>query len=160
MNKAYLLLGGNIGDRKKVILAAIKLIKEKIGSVISLSSFYETAAWGIEEQNPFYNCAIIVETSKTPQQVMAEILEIEEMLGRKRGSNKWTERIIDIDILFFNEEIINNEFIKIPHPRIQERNFALIPLLEIAQNYIHPLFKKTVQELLAECTDKLMVKKI
>lgn len=158
MNEAYLLTGGNIGNRLGYLSKAKKEIRKRCGEVLQESSIYETAAWGMENQEAFLNQVLKIETLFNPEQLLKSILQIEETLGRKREL-KYGPRIIDIDILFFNDEVIDQEGLKIPHPQIQSRRFVLIPLDEIASNKIHPIFKKNISQLLAECPDLLEVKK-
>lgn len=159
MNTAYLLIGGNMGDRKVILTKAKKLIYSGIGIVKTASKIYETAAWGIESQAPFLNQVLEIESSFTAEKMLAIIHKIETQLGRKRFE-KWHKRTIDIDILYYNTEIINTENLVIPHPEIPNRKFTLIPLAEIAPNLKHPILKKTQSELLAHCADKLEVKSI
>lgn len=152
LNKIFLGLGSNLGNREENLLMAQRLIAEKVGEICSKSSVYETAAWGITEQNAFLNQVIEVETSFSPSAVLHLVLTIEKDMGRIREI-KWGERSIDIDILYYNNEIISTENLEIPHPFIQERKFVLVPLCEIAQDFIHPKFKQTNLELLKECQD-------
>ncbi len=159
MNKVYLLLGSNLGNSKNQLLLAIKYIDEHIGKVIEISGLYSTAAWGNIQQSDFLNQVIVVETSLHPLSLLKEILAIEEKMGRVR-TVKNAARIIDIDILFFNSEIIKEKDLTIPHPEIQNRRFVLIPLVEIAASLLHPILKKTAQELLNMCSDNLNVQKI
>jgi 2-amino-4-hydroxy-6-hydroxymethyldihydropteridine diphosphokinase len=159
MNVVYLLIGGNMGDRLEYLSAAGKKIAELCGPVIESSSIYETAPWGIEDQDGFLNQALKIKTSHSPESLLSLILGIEESLGRKR-SVKYGPRIIDIDIIFFNDAIINKGQLTIPHPQMQNRRFVLEPLNEIASTVIHPLLHKTVSNLLKECPDHLAVNKI
>lgn len=156
-HKTYLLLGSNLGDRKLMLKNAAVVISQKIGVIESYSSIYETLAWGIEDQPAFLNQVIKVETSLHPQKLLTTINGIEKELGRVRHQ-KWGERLIDIDILYYNEDIIETENLVIPHPEIINRRFTLIPLAEIAPNYIHPIIKKNQSALLEICPDKLEVK--
>lgn len=156
-HKTYLLLGSNLGDRKLILKNAAVVISQKIGVIESYSSIYETLAWGIEDQPAFLNQVIKVETSLHPQKLLTTINGIEKELGRVRHQ-KWGERLIDIDILYYNEDIIETENLVIPHPEIINRRFTLIPLAEIAPNYIHPIIKKNQSALLEICPDKLEVK--
>ena len=158
MNEVYLLTGGNIGDRLSYLSRAKKTIEERCGHVLQESSVYETAAWGMENQEAFLNQVLKIETLLTPDELLKSILQIEEQLGRKREL-KYGPRTIDIDILFFNDAVIDQQGLKIPHPQIQNRRFVLIPLNEIASEKIHPVFHRTVSELLAECPDLLEVNK-
>ena len=153
-----LLLGGNLGDRFQNIINAVNAIKEFVGSIQKKSSLYETAAWGITDQPHFLNQVVVVHTILSAQQVLEKILFIEKQLGRERLV-KMGPRIIDIDILFYDDKIIEEENLIIPHPRLQERKFVLEPLNELIPNYIHPILKKSVKVLLQECTDTLNVKK-
>ena len=157
MNTAYLLLGANIGNPVQQLQDARAEITDRIGPIIQASSLYESEAWGVEDQPIFLNQVIQVETEHTVQRVLQDIMKIEILLGRIRGQ-RWGSRIIDIDILYFNSEIVHEEDLQVPHPYIQERNFTLIPLVEIAADYIHPIFKKSNTELLHESTDPLNVK--
>ena len=159
MNTAYLLLGSNIGKREAYLYNAIALINKKAGKVIGQSSLYTTKAWGNENQNDFLNQALCVETNFSAEELLQTILKIEKQLGRTR-TQKWEARTIDIDILFFNPQIINSSTLTIPHPHLCERRFALVPLAEIALELIHPVLKKSVSELLKDCNDKLEVIKI
>jgi 2-amino-4-hydroxy-6-hydroxymethyldihydropteridine diphosphokinase len=158
MNKAYLLLGGNLGDRRQNLDKAIAFLEETCGKVSKHSSIYETAAWGKTDQPSFLNQAVEIETELNSRQLMRKILKVEKMMGRTR-KEKFDPRIIDIDILFFNDEICNYSFLKLPHPEVQNRRFALAPLAEIT-NLMHPVLKKTISELLQECRDELEVKKM
>jgi 2-amino-4-hydroxy-6-hydroxymethyldihydropteridine diphosphokinase len=158
MNEAYLLTGGNIGVRSDYLARAKEAIKKKCGDVLQVSSIYETAAWGMENQEAFLNQVLEIETNLNPDELLQSILQIEEGLGRKREL-KYGPRTIDIDILFFNDQVIDQEGLKIPHPQLQNRRFVLVPLDEIASNKIHPIFKKTISQLLAECPDPLTVNK-
>jgi len=158
MNEAFLLTGGNIGDRKNYLWRAKKEIEERCGKILKQSSIYETAAWGKEDQEAFLNQVLKIETGLSSEELLHTILKVEEDLGRKRDL-KYGPRIIDIDILFFNNEVIDLHGLKIPHPQIQNRKFVLVPLNEIAAEKIHPVFQKTVSRLLSECPDPLTVNK-
>jgi len=158
MNEAYLLTGGNIGDRLQHLLQAKTEISKSCGTILQKSSVYETAAWGNEQQESFLNQVLKIETEKTAQQLLLSILQIEEDLGRKRAQ-KYGPRTIDIDILFFNGEVVEEPGLTIPHPQIQNRRFVLVPLNEIAAHKVHPVLNKTMAQLLSECPDSLAVNK-
>lgn len=157
MNKIFLITGGNIGDRKKNLETAAMLIEKKIGKIIQSSKIYETDAWGITDQNSFYNQVHIVESMFSAFEVMKKILKIEEKMGRVR-TIKNAARVIDIDILFFNDDIVNEQNLTIPHPQIINRRFVLMPLDEIAPTMIHPVFQKNIHAILLMCKDGLNVK--
>lgn len=159
MNTAYLLLGSNIGNKEKNLSLAVKWLKNSVGKIISKSSVYSSTAWGNSDQPDFLNQAICIQTHLMPEELMQTILIIEKKLGRER-TEKWAPRIIDIDLLLFNEEIIKTSILEVPHPYLHKRKFALIPLNEIASDAIHPAFKKSICNLLKECSDTLNVKKI
>jgi 2-amino-4-hydroxy-6-hydroxymethyldihydropteridine diphosphokinase len=159
MNKAYLLTGGNMGDRKQNLAAAYRHIEEQCGEISKASSLYETAAWGKSDQPPFLNQALELKTSLAPKQLLKTILQIEKKMGRVR-EEKYGPRLIDIDILLFNNDSYNYPLLIIPHPEMQNRRFVLVPLAEIAASEIHPVFKKTIEELLEVCPDKLEVSKV
>ena len=156
MNKVFLITGGNIGNRKKNLDTAAALIEKHIGHIIQSSKIYETDAWGITNQPTFYNQVLIVESKFTAQKVIQTILKIEEEMGRVR-TIKNAARIIDIDILFFNDETVNEQNLIIPHQEIANRRFVLMPLDELAPKMIHPVLKKSVEELLSVCKDPLKV---
>ena len=159
MRTAYLLIGGNLGDRKANLLTANSLINEQCGSLTRSSSIYETEAWGNVDQPSFLNQALEISTSLNARQLIRKILKIEKEMGRVR-KEKLGPRIIDIDILLFENEIHDLRFLKIPHPEMQNRRFVLVPLAEIDPTLQHPVLKKTIAELLEECPDNLEVKKI
>jgi 2-amino-4-hydroxy-6-hydroxymethyldihydropteridine diphosphokinase len=159
MNKAYLLTGGNMGNRKAMLQQAIQLLNEFCGKVTAESSLYETAAWGKTDQSAFLNQALELTTELNARQLIRKILKVEKLMGRER-KEKYGPRIIDIDILLFNDEVCDIHFLKLPHPEMQNRRFALTPLTEIAPGIIHPVLKKTIKDLLKDCPDTLEVKKI
>jgi 2-amino-4-hydroxy-6-hydroxymethyldihydropteridine diphosphokinase len=159
MNKAYLLIGGNEGDRLFHLKNAIESISGNIGKILKRSSLYETAPWGKTDQATFLNQALIISTELDAFSLMAEILETERSLGRQR-KEKNGPRTIDIDILLFNNEVYQDADLKIPHPELANRRFALEPLSEIAPDLMHPVLHQSIRNLLLACPDQLDVKKI
>ena len=158
MNKAYLLIGGNVGNRQENLHSANHLLQTSCGEIGLRSHLYETAAWGKTDQPPFLNQALLLLTGLTAQMLLQKILAAESQMGRERAE-KYGPRVIDIDILFFNDDIIQKPGLVIPHPEIRNRRFALTPLCEIAPGLVHPVFLKTIEQLLEECPDELEVKK-
>jgi 2-amino-4-hydroxy-6-hydroxymethyldihydropteridine diphosphokinase len=158
MNKTYLLLGSNMGNSQQLLLDAIQQIEINTGRLIRASGLYSTAAWGNTDQPDFLNQVIVIESKLTAEKTLQSILSIEKKMGRVR-TIKNAPRIIDIDILFFNKDIIHLPELMVPHPEIQNRRFVLIPLNEIAPRFIHPVLKQSVHQLLMQCKDPLNVKK-
>lgn len=158
MNKTYLLLGSNMGNSTQQLLHAIKNITRQIGAVTRRSSLYTTAAWGNTNQPDFLNQVIVVETNLSATATINALLVIEKNMGRVR-TTKNAPRIIDIDILFFNKEIIAEKKLTVPHPQIENRRFVLIPLNELSPGFKHPVSYKTMHQLLKDCADPLDVKK-
>lgn len=156
LKKIHLLTGANLGDRFGNLEKAIHHLEERVGAVLKVSSLYETAAWGSIDQPNYLNQAIEMETKLPPLQLLTTIHEIEASLGRTRQT-KWESRIIDIDVLFYAHLQITTEKLTIPHPRIHQRNFVLIPMLEIAPLKRHPVFKKSIEKLYLESEDELEV---
>jgi 2-amino-4-hydroxy-6-hydroxymethyldihydropteridine diphosphokinase len=159
MNQTYLLIGGNLGNRQENLQKARELIGAEAGPILDFSALYETEAWGMKEQPAFLNQVLRVSTNKSPQQLLSSILAIEHQMGRER-IQKFGPRLIDIDILFYNDEIIDEPGLSIPHPQLHLRRFTLEPLNEIASHFIHPILQKSISVLLKECPDPLAVKKL
>ena len=153
MKKAFLLLGGNIGEVTETFHTAILQIQEKCGKLESYSSIYQSDPWGFEADDPFLNQVLCINTQLEAEDLIDILLEIEKNLGRTRSGNGYQSRIIDIDILFIDELIINTQKLTIPHPRFEERLFAIIPVMEIAYNLKHPATGKSISEIKKECTD-------
>jgi 2-amino-4-hydroxy-6-hydroxymethyldihydropteridine diphosphokinase len=156
MNKVFLLIGGNMGDRLQNLHQAIALLSATCGPVIQQSAVYETAAWGKTDQAAFLNQALLLNTSLSAQELITAVLLVEERMGRHRAE-KFGPRVIDIDIMFYNDAVINEPHLTIPHPQMQNRRFALVPLNELAPKMVHPVLNKTLEELLQECKDELPV---
>ena len=158
MNIVYLLLGSNLNDRSATLNLARAAISSGIGSITNESSIYESEPWGFHSEQLFLNQVIRIETNFKPLHILREILKIENKLGRKRADNKgYKSRAIDIDILFYNNEIIKEDNLIIPHPKIPERMFTLLPLSELDQSMIHPGSLKSIEELITDCKDPLNV---
>ncbi|TCO08283.1 2-amino-4-hydroxy-6-hydroxymethyldihydropteridine diphosphokinase [Natronoflexus pectinivorans] len=159
-HKAILLLGGNKADTRGLITQALKQIKNLAGEVICHSFGYESPAWGFQSNHHFTNLVIEISTAKNPEELLITTQQIEKSLGRIRKSDTgYTDRGIDIDILFFDDVSITSPTLTIPHPRLHLRRFTLIPLCEGWGELIHPVFKKTMNELLSECPDEGICKK-
>jgi 2-amino-4-hydroxy-6-hydroxymethyldihydropteridine diphosphokinase len=158
LNKAYLLLGGNMGNRIDNLDKAIHHIALATGTITRSSACYETAAWGNTSQPNFLNQVVVIQTALNAPALLKALLLIEKKMGRTR-TVKNAPRNIDIDILFFNKETHQLKDLTIPHPQIQNRRFVLTPLNEITPGLIHPVLKKTMHQLLINCPDKLDVKK-
>lgn len=156
MNQAHLLIGGNVGDTIKNLQQAIELLNRHCGTVIQQSSVYKTAPWGKADQQDFLNQAVLLLTPFSAKELMDLVLNVEATMGRKRAE-KYGPRIVDIDILFFNDAIIREPGLIIPHPELQNRRFALVPLEEIASAFIHPVLCSSVHDLLLNCPDQLKV---
>ena len=158
MNTAYLLIGGNLGDRAAYLALAVQHISALCGRVTATSSVYETAAWGNTNQPAFYNQAICVETILEAETLLEMLLAIELEMGRVR-EEKYGPRTIDLDILMINDFVVSTPTLTIPHPQMHNRRFALLPLNEIAPALLHPVLDKTIHELLLNCPDTLDVQK-
>ncbi len=153
MSTAYLLLGTNLGDKEQNLSNAVRSLK-KLGRVKKLSPIYETEPWGFADERNFFNMALSLETQLNPFELLAEILRIEISIGRSRQEKQWVAREIDIDIIFYDDMVVDEENLVIPHPHLKNRKFALVPLTEIAPGLIHPLYRKTLKQLLSECPDE------
>ena len=160
MHKVFLGLGTNMGDRDANLREAISRVGEHIGPIRKTSSLFETEPWGFDTSNKFLNMVAEVETWLTPSGVLGAILMIEAQLGRIRGEKQYSSRVIDIDILFYDDLILDEITLKIPHPLMHKRNFVLVPLNEIAPDLIHPVLKKSVGSLLNCCEDLSEVRKM
>ena len=182
MKEVFILLGSNRGDRKDYISKALEMIGIKAGAICKKSALYETEPWGFDDSTPFLNQVVDIETNLEPEALLEQLVTIEVRLGRIRpfdgcgcgvsssqalaqGSDTkefpaFSGRTIDIDILFYGQRLVFSDTLMIPHPRIHERRFTLVPLNEIAPEFIHPLLKKTISVLLRDCRDHAQVSKI
>ena len=158
MVEVYLLLGSNLGNRQLFLKQAIAFIEAQVGNVVKYSGIYETKSWGKTDAPDYLNQVLLVKTLLEPITLLKELLKIELLLGRKR-EEKWGSRTMDIDILFYGDEIINEPELNIPHPQLHNRRFTLEPLVELAPSLMHPALQKTLKQLKDELQDDLQVKK-
>jgi 2-amino-4-hydroxy-6-hydroxymethyldihydropteridine diphosphokinase len=158
MSDVYLILGSNLGDRMKNLRKATELISKNAGKIISRSAVYETEPWGFNHRLNFLNQVLKINTALKPQEILEVIIKIEKLSGRKRNNNTYTARVIDIDILFYNNKVIKSDKLIIPHPRIQERMFVLVPMAELQPDYIHPELLLSISQLKNECRDTKWVR--
>lgn len=159
MPTVYILLGGNLGNRQRMIGAAIGQIQTIIGAVLDRSSVYETEPWGFPDQPYFLNQLIMVHTELLPEPLLDHIQEIETQLGRVRNGASHGARLIDIDILFYDQQVFRSERLTIPHPQLHLRSFALTPMMELAPDFIHPVFQVPIRELYRRNQDALIVRR-
>ena len=159
MIDVFLLLGSNLGDRKAFLQQAINMIGADLGPVTKKSSIYETEAWGKTDEPNYLNQIVLVNTELPAMRVLEKVLRIETGMGRMRDE-KWGSRIIDIDILFYGQDIIDDPGLIVPHPELHKRMFTLVPLSEIAPSFQHPVLKKSIFNLKSELKDNLIVKKL
>ncbi|MEZ4839393.1 2-amino-4-hydroxy-6-hydroxymethyldihydropteridine diphosphokinase [Flavobacterium sp.] len=159
-SQVILSLGSNLGNRLENIQLAIKFIHQTIATVIKVSSLYETPSWGFDSE-PFCNCALVLQTSKNAEQILDEVLQLETKLGRVRnGGEGYQSRVIDIDVITYNEEIIDTEKLKVPHPHMQNRKFVLLPMRDLNLDWRHPILQKYLPELVALAEDKSNCKEV
>jgi len=152
LEKVILHLGSNVGDRELLLNQGLDLISENIGTILSSSAFYETEPWGVKDQQDFLNLAINVETTLNPLDLLTEAKAIEQIVGRTKKEH-WGPRRLDIDIIFYGQKCFIEDHLIIPHKEVQNRNFVLIPVMEIAGDWIHPELNKTVEELYLNSSD-------
>lgn len=157
---AYLLLGGNLGDRKANMNKAVSLLQSNAGEVIERSLLYESEPWGFDDIHTFYNQAVAIETALNPYELLDKIHSIENALGRVRQSRQYVSRTMDIDILFYDNRVIASEQLTIPHLQLPNRRFVLEPMNEINPSFMHPLLHKSMAQLLDNCPDTKLVKAI
>jgi 2-amino-4-hydroxy-6-hydroxymethyldihydropteridine diphosphokinase len=158
--QVILSLGSNQGNRLATIQSCIDLIHKEVATVVKVSKIYETPAWGFESE-PFYNAAILIHTSKSAQKILKQVLKVEKMLGRVRSKEfGYQARMIDVDIIAFDEEIISTEMLQVPHPLMQNRKFVLQPMMDLGLNWEHPTLKKSIAQLLLQTEDKSEIKAV
>ncbi|MCR5889394.1 2-amino-4-hydroxy-6-hydroxymethyldihydropteridine diphosphokinase [Hymenobacter sp. J193] len=159
MPLAYLLLGSNLGDRAATLSQARQQLGETAGALVAASGLYETAPWGLAEQPAFLNQAVALRTTLSPTELLAACLAAEQRAGRTRHV-RWDARTLDVDILLFDDVVLDTPALQLPHPRLPERRFALAPLCEIAATVRHPLLHSTIADLLEICGDTLPVERV
>jgi len=151
MNRVYLALGANTGNKPVNLLHAISFISKRIGTLSAISQVYETKPWGFESENNFLNMAVCVETSLLPDEILSITQDIEKIIGRTQKTNhSYQDRLIDIDVIAYEDLVLHSENLQLPHPLFHKRRFVLEPLNEIAPDFVHPVFRKTVREMLGE----------
>jgi len=160
MNRVYISLGSNRGKREENLQRSIELLNEKAGKVVQRSSVYETEPWQMTDSTNFLNQVVLLETALNADTLMDTILGIESALGRIRIAERYEPRTIDIDILFFNNDVLETEKVTVPHPHLHQRRFVLNPLSELAPGFIHPVLQKSMEQLLQECGDSLEVSRL
>ena len=161
MNKVVVLLGSNLGNSKLLFQRGLNLLIEKLGKLLSKSALYESSPWGFEHENNFLNQVLILETIYSAEDVLQVCLQVENNLGRVRKEQiGYSARVIDIDLLFVNDEVLETETLVLPHPRLHLRKFTLLPLVDLIPDFIHPRLQRDMQYLLANCKDNSIVRKI
>lgn len=160
MHKITILLGSNQGNRKELIMKAIQLLEIKLGKCQKVSSIYESETWGFEADTAFLNQVLMFDSPLKPEEILQIGLDAEKELGRTRNEGGYASRTMDIDLLFYDNQIIEEENLQIPHPRLHLRRFTLEPLVEIMPSFIHPRLKKDMRELLEVCTDNVIPNKL
>lgn len=160
MHKVYLGIGGNIGNKQINFKEVYQTIENELGTIKQSSSIYETPPWGFQSDDAFWNSVLLISTQLQPEFLLSRIHAIEDRFGRKRDKEGYSSREIDIDILYFDDSFLETETLIIPHSRIHQRKFVLVPLAEIAPNLKHPLIRLTSLEMLENCKDESVIKKI
>ena len=160
MHQVFLSIGGNLGNKRANFDKVYTHIQNELGCIVLRSSVYETPAWGFVSEDSFWNQVLCIETLLNPSEILEKIKKIDAAFGRKRSGNGYSSREMDIDILYFDDNIINTENLTIPHPLLHKRLFVLVPLAEIAPDFVHPVLKLSSLEMLNSCDDKSMIKKL
>jgi len=160
MHQVFLGIGGNVGNKHDNFDKVYTFIQNELGKITKSSSIYETPPWGFDAKDNFWNQVLLIETVFSPTILLQKIAEIENWFGRKRESGKYNSRQMDIDILYFDDLVIETDKLTIPHPHIPQRLFVLVPMSEIDANFIHPLLKLTSLEMLNNCNDSSAIKKV
>lgn len=160
MNQVFVLLGSNLGPRQVIIKKAADALLERVGSGGQVSSLYESAPWQMDSNHPFINQVLWLQSSVTLTEFWAACRQIEKQYPRKIQKDRYLDRYLDIDLLFWNDEVVQSEQLNIPHPRLAERRFALLPLCELAPHWVHPQLQMTVQNVLDQCQDSSRVRKL
>lgn len=160
MHQVFLSIGGNLGNKRANFDKVYTHIQNELGCIVLRSSVYETPAWGFVSEDSFWNQVLCIETLLNPSEILEKIKKIDAAFGRKRSGNGYSSREMDIDILYFEDNIINTENLTIPHPLLHKRLFVLVPLAEVAPDFIHPVLKLSSLEMLNNCEDKSEIKKV
>jgi 2-amino-4-hydroxy-6-hydroxymethyldihydropteridine diphosphokinase len=160
MHQVFLSIGGNLGNKRANFDKVYTHIQNELGYIILRSSVYETPPWGFDSEDSFWNQVLCIETLLNPSEILEKIKKIDAAFGRKRNSEGYSSREMDVDILYYEDKIIETENLTIPHPLLHKRLFVLVPLAEIAPNFIQPVLKLTSIEMLNNCEDKSEIKKV
>ena len=160
MHQVFLSIGGNLGNKRANFDKVYTHIQNELGSIILRSSVYETPPWGFDSEDPFWNQVLCIETHLNPSEILEIIKKIDAAFGRKRISEGYSSREMDVDILYFDDQIINAENLTIPHPLLHKRLFVLVPLAEIVPDFVHPVLRLTSVEMLSVCADKSEVRMV
>lgn len=160
MHQVFLGIGGNIGNKPENFSKVQNLIEREIGLISKQSSVYESPPWGFHAEDNFWNQVLMVETELSPGEILSEITKIESSFNRKRRSGGYTSREMDVDIIYYDDIFVETGDLIVPHPRLQQRRFVLVPLAEIAPDFKHPLLRITSKKLLENCKDESVIKKV